>query len=228
MAQYIADRRDIDFVLHDQMQVQDLSKHEKFAEFNKKTVDMIVSEARNLAIKEILPTQKLGDQEGCKFENGKVTVPESFHRAYELLKEGEWIAMAADPEWGGQGMPKTVALAASDYLLGANYAFMLYQGLTYGAGILIETFGTDKQKKLFLKKMYTGEWTGTMLLTEPEAGSDALSLKTRAVKKGDRYILNGSKMFITNGPVADVAIVYALLSFISTLFIAKYLEGGKF
>jgi Acyl-CoA dehydrogenase N terminal len=86
MAQYIADRRDIDFVLHEQMKVGDLSKHERFVEFNKKTVDMIVSEARNLAIKEILPTQKLGDQEGCKFENGKVTVPKSFHRAYELFK----------------------------------------------------------------------------------------------------------------------------------------------
>ncbi|OEU67667.1 MAG: acyl-CoA dehydrogenase [Desulfobacterales bacterium PC51MH44] len=200
MAQYIADRRDIDFVLHDQMQVEDLSKHKKFAEFNKKTVDMIVSEARNLAIKEILPTQKLGDQEGCKFENGKVTVPESFHRAYELLKEGEWIAMAADPEWGAQGMPKTVALAAGDYLLGANYAFMLYQGLTYGAGILIETFGTDKQKKLFLKKMYTGEWTGTMLLTEPEAGSDVGALTTAAVKNDDgTYSITGSKIFISSG-----------------------------
>lgn len=78
MAQLIADRRDVDFVLHEQLQVEDLSKHERFAEFNKKTVDMIVSEARNLAIKEILPTQALGDREGCLFANGKVTVPESF------------------------------------------------------------------------------------------------------------------------------------------------------
>ena len=78
MAQIIADRRDVDFVLHEQLQVENLSKHEKFSEFNKKTVDLIVSEARNLAIKELLPTQKLGDEEGCKFENGKVTIPESF------------------------------------------------------------------------------------------------------------------------------------------------------
>ncbi len=103
MAQYIADRKDVDFVLHEQMQVEKLSQHETFAEFNKKTVDMIVSEARNLAIKEILPTQILGDREGCKFNGGKVTVPESFHRAYELLKEGEWGAMTEDPEWGGAG-----------------------------------------------------------------------------------------------------------------------------
>ena len=103
MAQLVADRRDADFVPHEQLQVEDLSKHERFAAFNKKTVDMIISEARNLAIKEILPTRAIGDREGCKFENGKVAVPESFHRAWELLKAGEWIAMPEIPEWGGQG-----------------------------------------------------------------------------------------------------------------------------
>ena len=200
MAQYIADRRDIDFVLHEQMNVEDLSKHERFAEFNKKTIDMIVTEARNLAIKEILPTQKLGDQEGCKFENGKVTVPESFHRVYEIFKEGEWVAMTEDPEWGGQGMPTTVALAANNYFVGANYAFMGYPGLTHGAGKLINAFGTDKQKELFLKKMYTGQWTGTMLLTEPEAGSDVGALSTSAVKNDDgTYSITGNKIFISCG-----------------------------
>jgi alkylation response protein AidB-like acyl-CoA dehydrogenase len=200
MAQIIADRRDVDFVLHEQMKVENLSKHERFAEFNKKTVDMIVSEARNLAIKEILHTQEFGDQEGCKFENGNVTVPESFHRAYELLKEGEWVAMTEDPEWGGQGMPATVALAASDYLVGANFAFMIYPGLTHGAGRLVETFGTDKQKEIFLKKMYSGEWTGTMLLTEPEAGSDVGALTTSAVKNDDgTYSITGNKIFISGG-----------------------------
>ena len=113
MAQLIADRRDVDFVLHEQMQVADLSKHEMFAEFNKKTIDLVVSEARNLAIKELLPAQKLGDEEGCRLEKGKVRVPESFRKVWELFKEGEWVAMTEDPEWGGQGMPKSVALAAS-------------------------------------------------------------------------------------------------------------------
>jgi hypothetical protein len=200
MTQFIADRRDIDFVLHEQLQVEKLSKHERFAEFNKKTINMIVSEARNLAIKEILPTQLLGDQEGCKFENGKVTVPKSFHRAYEIIKEGEWVAMPESLEWGGQGMPMVVSLAASDYLVGANYAFMMYSGLTQGAGKLIAAFGTDKQKELFLKKMYTGEWTGTMLLTEPEAGSDVGALTTSAVKNPDgTYLITGSKIFISSG-----------------------------
>ncbi len=200
MAQYIADRRDVDFVLHEQIQVEDLSKTELFTDFNKKTVDMIVKEARNLAIKEILPTRELGDQEGCQFDNGKVTVPESFHKAFELLKDGEWVAMTEDPEWGGQGMPTTVALAASDYLVGANFAFMMYAGLTHGAGKLIESFGTQLQKRLFLNKMYTGEWTGTMLLTEPEAGSDVGALTTSAVKNDDgTYSITGNKIFISGG-----------------------------
>ena len=200
MAQQIADRRDVDFVLHEQLDVEELSKHDIYAEFNKKTVDLIISEARNLAIKEILPTQADGDREGTKFENGRVTVPESFHKAWELFKEGEWLAMIEDPEWGGQGMPRTVALAASDFMNGANFAFMMYGGLTHGAGKLVEAFGTDKQKALFLKKMYTGEWTGTMLLTEPEAGSDVGALTTSAVKNEDgTYAITGNKIFISSG-----------------------------
>ena len=200
MAQQIADRRDVDFVLHEQLEVAELSKHEIYAEFNKKTVDLIVSEARNLAIKEILPTQVEGDREGARFENGRVTVPESFHKAWELFKEGEWLAMIEDPEWGGQGMPRAVALAASDYMNGANFAFMMYPGLTHGAGKLIESFGTDRQKALFLKKMYTGEWTGTMMLTEPEAGSDVGALSTSAVKNEDgTYSITGGKIFISSG-----------------------------
>ena len=200
MAQQIADRRDVDFVLHEQLAVGDLSEHELFAEFNKKTVDLIVSEARNLAIKEILPTQAEGDVEGTPFDSGKVTVPESFHRAWELFKEGEWLAMIEDPEWGGQGMPRTVALAASDYMNGANFAFMMYGGLTHGAGKLVETFGTEEQKKLFLKNMYSGHWTGTMLLTEPEAGSDVGALTTTAVKNDDgTYSITGNKIFISSG-----------------------------
>jgi len=200
MAQYIADRRDVDFVLHEQLQVEDLNRYKRFADFNKKTVDMIVSEARNLAIKALLPTQEIGDREGCKFDNGKVTVPEPFHRAYELLREGEWVSMTEDPEWGGQGMPTTIALAANDYLLGANYAFMIYLGLTHGAGKLIESFGTDEQKRRFLKKMYSGEWSGTMLLTEPEAGSDVGALTTTAVKNDDgTYSITGNKIFISGG-----------------------------
>ena len=200
MAQQIADRRDVDFVLHELLHVEELSDHEIFAEFNKKTVDLIVAEARNLAIKEILPTQIDSDREGAHFDAGKVTVPASFHKAWELFKEGEWLAMTEDPKWGGQGMPRAVALAASDFMNGANFAFMMYAGLTHGAGKLVETFGTEQQKELFLKKMYTGEFTGTMLLTEPEAGSDLGALTTSAAKNEDgTYSISGNKIFISSG-----------------------------
>ncbi len=200
MAQLLADRRDVDFVLHEQLDIARVSEHEAYAEFNRKTIDLIVSEARNLAIKEILPTREIGDREGTRFENGHVIVPKEFHKAYDLFVEGEWVAMTEDPEWGGQGMPRTVALSAGDFFNAANYAFMMYPGLTHGAGKLVEAFGTDKLKKIFLKKMYTGKWTGTMLLTEPEAGSDVGALTTTATRNEDgTYSITGSKIFISSG-----------------------------
>ena len=200
MAQVIADRRDVDFVLFEQLGVDQLSQNEVFAEFNRKTIELIVSEARNLAVKEILPTQKDGDQIGCRFENGTVTVPESFQRAYQLFIEGEWLAMPEDPEYGGQGMPRSVAMAASDFFNAANYSFMMYPGLTHGAALLVEAFGTPEVKKTFLKNMFTGKWTGTMLLTEPEAGSDVGRLTTSAVKNEDgTYSITGNKIFISSG-----------------------------
>ena len=200
MAQLIADRRDVDFVLHEMLHVEDLSQDEKLADFNKKTINLIISESRNLALKEMLPTQVIGDREGVNFENGKVTVPEEFKKLYEIYREGEWVSMIEDLEWGGQGMPRTIALAASEFFVGANLAFMMYPGLTHGAGKLVEAFGTDKQKELFLRKLYTGEWCGTMMLTEPEAGSDVGALTSTAVKNDDgTYSITGNKIFISGG-----------------------------
>lgn len=197
MAQLIADRRDVDFVLHEQIGMVD---HELFEEFNKKTIDLIISEARNLAIKEILPTFKDGDEIGCKLENGKVTVPESFQRAWKIYREGEWLAMCDDPEVGGQGMPRLIGCAALEYMVGANSAFMLYYGMIHGAAKLVEAFGDEEQKKLYLKKMFAGIWAGTMLLTESEAGSDVGALTTMAIKKEDgTYSIQGSKIFISGG-----------------------------
>ncbi|MGM0417405.1 MAG: acyl-CoA dehydrogenase, partial [Thermodesulfobacteriota bacterium] len=172
-----------------------------FSEFNKKTVDMIVKEARKLAVDEIYPTFKEGDDVGCTFEgDGNVKIPESFERVYELLKEGEWTAMTEDPVWGGQGMPKSVALAASEYFNGANYPLMMYPGLTHGCGKLIETFGTEEQKNTYLKKVYSGQWCGTMLLTESSAGSDVGALETVAIPQSDgTYKIKGQKIFISGG-----------------------------
>lgn len=201
MAQVISDRRDIEFVMHEQLDAQQLSGlNDNFADFNKKTIDLIISEARNFAVKELLPANKDGDQEGCKLENGVVITPDSFKRLYELFNEGEWLATTETPEWGGQGMPRTVASAAAEYFNGANYPFMMYPGLTQGAGHLVEHFGTQEQKEIYLKNMYTGKWTGTMLLTEPGAGSDVGALTSKAVPNGDgTYRITGEKIFISGG-----------------------------
>jgi alkylation response protein AidB-like acyl-CoA dehydrogenase len=177
MAQLLSDRKDIDFVLYDQLKIEDILKTEKYNDLNRKMLDMVISEARNLGIKEIYPTYKQGDREGVKFEDGKVIVPQCFHRPYALFVEGEWIAMAEDPEVGGQGFPWIIRQAAFEYIIGANFA-----------------------KELFLKKIYSGEWGGTMLLTEPGAGSDVGALTTTAVKNPDgTYSISGNKIFITCG-----------------------------
>ena len=200
MAQLISERRDIDFVLYEQMKIEDLLKTEKYRDLNRKMFDMVISEARNLGIKEIYPTYTQGDREGIKFENGKVTVPECFHRPYALFVEGEWIAMAEDPEVGGQGLPHIIRQAAFEYIVGANFAVAGFGNLGHGAAKMIELFGTPKQKELFLKKVYSGQWGGTMLLTEPNAGSDVGALTTTAVKNPDgTYSISGNKIFITCG-----------------------------
>jgi alkylation response protein AidB-like acyl-CoA dehydrogenase len=200
MAQIISDRRDIDFVLYEQLQIEDLLKTEKYGVLNRKMFDMVISEARNLGIKEIYPTYTEGDREGVKFENGKVTVPACFHRSYELFVKGEWIAMAEDPEVGGQGLPQIIRQAAFEYIVGANFAAATFSDLAHGAAKMIELFGTPLQKELFLKKVYSGQWGGTMLLTEPNAGSDVGALATTAVKNPDgTYSISGNKIFITCG-----------------------------
>jgi alkylation response protein AidB-like acyl-CoA dehydrogenase len=200
MAQSIADRRDQEFVLHEMLSASDLADHELFEDFNKKTMDMVVSEARNLAVKEILPTNADGDEQGCTLENGVVTIPESFHKAYDIYCEGEWLAMCDDPDFGGQGMPRVLATAAGELFVGANCAFQMYPGLTHGAGKLVEEFGTEEQKQTYLKNLYTGKWAGTMCLTEPEAGSDVGNLTTTAKRNDDgTFTITGNKIFISGG-----------------------------
>jgi alkylation response protein AidB-like acyl-CoA dehydrogenase len=200
MAQMIADRRDIDFVLYEQMRVQDMTKHDRYRGFNRKAFDLIISEARNFAIKELLPTNAEGDRVGLRFEGGQVRVPECFQRPFKLLVEGEWTSMPEDPDLGGQGLPVNIAQAVGEYLYGASYCLVNYAGMGHGTGKMIELYGTQLQKDMFLKKLYTGQWGGTMLLTEPQAGSDVGALTTSAVKNPDgTYAITGNKIFITNG-----------------------------
>jgi hypothetical protein len=200
MSQEISDRRDMDFTLYEQLEIESLLASEKFDGMNRKVLDMVVNEARNLAVKELLPINASGDREGCRFENGVVKVPESFHRAFRLFREGEWITLFDDPKVGGQGLPVSVSLAISEYFNGANCSFCTYPGLCHGAGKLIEVYGTDDQKNLFLSNMYTGKWGGSMLLTEPGAGSDVGALTTTATRNPDgTFSISGSKIFITAG-----------------------------
>jgi len=200
MAPKLTDQRDIDFVLYEQFKVDTFLISDKYKAFNKKMFDMVIKEAKNLAVKEIFPTYTECDKVGVSFDNGVVNVPECLRKPHKLLQEGEWGALTEDPEYGGQGLPFTIAQAAMEYFTGANYILTTYIILGHGAGKMIDLFGTREQKDLFLEKLYTGVWGGSMLLTEPDAGSDVGALTTCAKKLSDgTYDINGSKIFITNG-----------------------------
>ena len=200
MAQVIADRRDIDFALYEQMDTESIIQCDKYSDLNRKMFDMIISEARSFAIKELLPTYPEGDKIGLTFEKGQVKVPECFHRPHKLLIENEWTSLNEDPEAGGQGLPHIINLAVSEYITGGNYALVNYARMGHGSGKMVELFGTDEQKALFLEKLYRGIWGGTMLLTEPQAGSDVGAITTTAEKNPDgTYTIRGDKIFITNG-----------------------------
>ena len=196
-------------MIWEQMNCEAILKHETYREFNKKTCDMILTEARALAIKELLPLMAEGDAEGVKFEAGDVKVPESFHRVYRLILEGEWNNLGVSQEMGGQGAPAFIGAAAAEYFVGANWPLYCYATMGNGTAYIINLFGTPEQKEKYVKKLTSAEWGGTMLLTESEAGSDVAGLKTRAVKEGDDYVLNGTKTFISNGNVADIIICMA-------------------
>ena len=200
MAQLIADPKEIEFILYEQFNAEALLSYEKFSGFSKKIFNMILSEARKVAIKEILPTLADGDKQGVRFEKGTVTVPASFHRARKVVREADLTATMEAPEWGGQGLPFLISVALMEYTVGANYALSGYIHMGHGTGKMIELFGTDKIKTLFLENLYTARWSGTMLLTEPEAGSDVGAITTTARKNEDgTYSITGNKIFITDG-----------------------------
>ncbi len=200
MPQQLADRRDQDFVIWEQLDLEEILKHEKYQEFNKKTCEMIINEARTLAIRELLPILAEGDRQGVRFENGSVKVPESFHRVFNLIIEGEWNNLSVAPEMGGQGAPIFVGAAAAEFFLGANWPLYCYATMGNGTANLIQLFGTEEQKKKCVKKLTSAQWGGTMLLTESEAGSDVGALSTAAVRNSDgTFSLTGNKIFITNG-----------------------------
>jgi len=191
--------RDIRFVLYEQLGIERLCEFDKFKDFSRETFDMVLEEAAKLSSEVIAPINSNSDKEGCTFEKGKVRVPEAFHEAFKKYCEGGWIAASVDAEAGGQGLPESVGIAAAEMFVGASCAFTTYPGLTRGAANLIQSFGTEGQKKLYLEKMYSGQWTGTMCLTEPQAGSAVGDVKAMAKKDGDHYLISGTKIFITAG-----------------------------
>ena len=199
MANLILDERDQQFILYEMLNVEKLCGYEKYADFSQDMFDMILTEAQKIAVEEILPTLADGDKVGCTLVDGKVSVPESYHRAFRLFREGGWIGMSFPPEEGGQGLPESVKTAAIDWFY-HNFAFVAYPFATEGAAHLIMTYGTEEQKRKYMDKMVQGIWGGTMALTEPNAGSDLGNMSTKAFRQPDgTFRIQGTKIFITGG-----------------------------
>ncbi len=196
----LVDERDAKFVLYEQLNVEELCNHPKFQDFSREMFDMAITEAEKLAWNEFYPTNRIGDIEGCKFENGEVKVPADFHRAYKHYCEGGWLAMADPPEVGGQGFPFVISNCCIEFLAAANWALLMYPGLTHGAARLLYKYGTPELQEKYMFKMFSGEWGGTMCLTEPNAGSDVGALRTKAYRNPDgTYRIEGQKIFISSG-----------------------------
>jgi alkylation response protein AidB-like acyl-CoA dehydrogenase len=197
---YKVDLRDIKFQLFEWLGLGDMLEAEKFADWDAENVEMVLDEALKIAQEQMGPCNEDGDRIGAQYADGKVTLPESFKPVYQTICEGGWIGLLANPEFGGMGLPDTVGTAVNEFFNGSNVALSLTLMLTRGAGAMIEGFGTDEQKALFVEKLYSGEWTGTMCLTEAQAGSDVGVSTTKAVKQEDgRYSISGEKIFITGG-----------------------------
>ena len=200
MSQYTAPVRDMQFVMHELAGLQEVAKLPGCEEVSSDLADAILDEANKFASGVLAPLNRIGDQEGAKWDHGKVTTAPGWREAYRQFSEAGWTAVAGDPEYGGQGLPKLLSTAVMEMWKAANMAFSLCPMLTNGAIEAIALRGSDEQKTAYLPKMISGEWTGTMNLTEPQAGSDLAAVRTRAEPQGDgTYRLFGQKIFITYG-----------------------------
>ncbi len=199
MSTYAAPLKDMRFVMNELAGLNELAKLPGFEDATPDTVDAILDEAARFASGVLDPLNWSGDQEGSKWQDGKVTTPKGFREAYKQYVEAGWGALPLDPEWGGQGLPKLVATAVEEMWASANMSFSLCPLLTQGAIEALLLRGSDELKKRFLPKMVEGTWTGTMNLTEPQAGSDLSLVRTKAVRQGDHYLISGQKIFITYG-----------------------------
>ncbi len=201
MLEYRAPEQDLHFLLFDLFKVQDEWRDvPEFAEFTDDLVRAVIAEGGRVASEVMAPLNRSGDEQGCHWEDGVVTAPSGFKAAYRQLAEGGWLGLSGNPRYGGQGMPKLLGCLLEEMFWGANTSLYLYGGLSTGASICIDTHGSEAQKQLYLPRLYSGEWTGAMDLTEPHAGTDLGIIRTRAEEAGDgAYRITGTKIFITSG-----------------------------
>jgi alkylation response protein AidB-like acyl-CoA dehydrogenase len=200
MQTYDAPLRDMRFVLHELFEGDGFGGLKAHEEFTPDLLDAVLEEANKLAKDVLLPLNASGDLEGCAYENGVVRTPKGFKEAYNTFRDGGWTSLASDPEWGGQGLPESVNKLVEEMICSTNLSFSLYPGLTHGATTAIEGHATDALKQAYLPKMVSGEWSGTMCLTESHCGTDLGLLRTKADPQGDgSYKVTGSKIFISAG-----------------------------
>jgi 3-(methylthio)propanoyl-CoA dehydrogenase len=196
---YIAPLDDMRFVLRRLVGLDEIARLPGCEHATPDLVDQVLEEAGRFAANELAPLNASGDREGSRLENGVVFTPAGFKEAYRKFTDGGWMSLAFPAEWGGQGLPWTVATAVSEMWHSANMAFGLCPLLTEAAADALLKLGSEEQKRRYLPKLVSGEWTGAMCLTEPQAGSDVGALKTRAVRDGNHYRITGTKIFITYG-----------------------------
>ena len=199
MAEYTAPLRDMQFVIEELVGLDDVAALPGYEHATPDVVHAILDEANKLARDVLSPINRAGDLEGSRLENGVVITPTGFKAAYQAYVDGGWNALQFDEDIGGQGLPLLVATPVFEMWDAANLAFMLCPVLTIAAVECIEKFGTEQQKEKWMPKLVTGEWTGTMVLTEPNAGSDVGSLRTRAVPEDGHYRISGQKIYTTWG-----------------------------
>jgi acyl-CoA dehydrogenase len=196
---YRAPLKDLQFVLHDLIGDGDLQQCRDLGDYSSDLADSVLAEAGRFAESVLDPLYRSGDRDGAKWTPQGVVTPPGFKEAYSQFVEGGWPSLAHSVEFGGQGMPRVLASAVEEIWTSANCAFKLCPMLTHSAIEALEQVGTPGQQQTYLPKLISGEWTGTMNLTEPQAGSDLAQVRTRATPVGDHYKLFGQKIFITYG-----------------------------